>query len=80
MTTQHYDTYCYDSLDFLLDQNHPGPFEIHEGTDGCDKTFDIYCLGTTSYVTSTHAWDEREGALAEARQIVRDLQVQQGRC
>lgn len=45
----------------LLD-TFPGPFAYKAGTNGVDKTFDVYCVSTGQTIVSSTYWHEREPA------------------
>ncbi len=56
-----------------------GPYEIVAGTDGCDKTYDIYCMTTQTYLLSVAYWEDQQWALSEAKAIVAFMNSQSGR-
>ena len=48
---------------------YPGPFAYHDGSDGVDATFDIFCCTTGHHIASTFYWDHRLPSELEARVI-----------
>lgn len=52
------------------------PYTYSRGTDGCDKTFDIYD-GNDDLLVSVHFWEREAEAEAEAKLIVNALNAYQ---
>lgn len=43
-------------------KRYPGPYAYQPGTDGVDKTFDIFCRTTGERIISSNYWYEEENA------------------
>ena len=78
MSKQHNTEYSNKLLTKIA-RHYYGPYEIVAGTDGCDKTFDIYCMTTQTYLLSVAYWEDEQWALSEAKAIVAFMNSQSGR-
>lgn len=60
----------------------PGVFIVRPGTNGCDRTFDVYCSASGKFVISFDYWDEWQHAsmvafaVAEALNQNRESRIQ----